>query len=147
MQYCVICYFNYVTDGIIISLILLQEKVDHTHSDHHVAFINFLESQIQKELVMEKTMFFVSKKNEKFKTKTTLIGLVFSVLQTFTHKYLHHKVCCGVVYGIKVIILNSVFIKILSKSPKYFFLCTAVFTCSENIQSSILLFLPEQIFR
>ena len=44
------------------------------------------------------------------------IGPIFSVLLTFSHKYLHHKVPCSVAYQIKVVILLSIFIKILSQN-------------------------------
>ena len=44
-----------------------------------------------------------------------LKGLIFSVLQPFSNKYLHHSVSCGVFsYNIKVTILNSIFIKNLN---------------------------------
>ena len=45
-----------------------------------------------------------------------LKGLIFSVLLTFSKKDLHHSVPFGVVYQVKVIILNSIFIKNLTKS-------------------------------
>ena len=38
-----------------------------------------------------------------------LYGIICSVLLTFSHKYLHHKVPCGVVYQINGIILNFYF--------------------------------------
>ena len=40
-----------------------------------------------------------------------LIGLIFSVWLAFSQNYLHHEVPCGVVYQIKVNILNSIFQK------------------------------------
>ena len=40
-----------------------------------------------------------------------LKGLIFSVLFTFLQKHSHHCVPCGIVYQIKVIILNSIFIQ------------------------------------
>ena len=63
-----------------------------------------------------------------------LIGPIFSVLLNFSHKNLHHKVPCGVVYQIRII--HFLLSKISQNPFKYFKYWCWVFvqTFSETLQ-------------